>query len=188
MDTVMLDKVVANQPPNVIDWDHIFYVMTVDLNAQITLAETKAQLVMGGCAIMLAAIGLDQGTARQFLLSGGASWLERASFVFLLLTFCALTAAVFYALATARPNLSHPPTRVNNLLFFRHITRMDAATYHQNLLDMSVEEMKTYISAQLYAKSQVVEAKFRTIHHSLNLVFVAMLFWGLSRLLLAFAR
>lgn len=168
------------------DWNQFFYVMLTDMDAQVALADTKAQLVMAGSAIMLAAIGIDQGAANDLLLHNGGSWLERLSFICLLLTFATLTLAIFYALKTAQPKLGHS-LKASNPLFFNHIALMKLDEYQAMLFGLSMDDMKHFMGAQLHSKAMVIEEKFRTIHRSLNFLFFSLLLWGISRLLLAFA-
>lgn len=177
----------AEEQGGEIDWQNIYYTTILDLDAQITLAETKAQLIMGACAILLAAIGLERGAGYDLLLDAEASWVERLAFLLLLLTFGALIAAVFCALATARPNLRHPK-HPSNLLFFNHIVGIDEHTYLERVLGMSSGQLKLYMMTQVYAKAVVIERKFRFSRYSLDFLFGAFVLWVISGLLLAFVK
>ncbi len=170
-----------------VDWQNIYYTTILDLDAQITLAETKAQLIMGACAILLAAIGFERGSGYDLFLNEDAAWGERLAFVLMLLTFGALIAAVFCALATARPNLRHPK-HPSNLLFFSHIVNIEEHAYLERVLGMSAGQLKLYMMSQVYAKSVVIERKFRFSRYSLDFLFLAFLLWIIAQLVLAFVK
>lgn len=178
--------VLDGHPQDEINWDQVYYTTVMDLDAQISLAETKAHLIMGASAILLAAIGLDRGSAHRYLLNGQASWLEHLSFILLLLTFCSLLVSIFYALVTARPNLRHP-RQACNPLFFSHAALMTEQEYLDNFLNISKPNLTECMIAQLYSKSRVTQQKFYNTQRSLDFLFLTFVLWMISRLLLAFA-
>jgi hypothetical protein len=163
----------------------IFSMLYTHLDRQVALADSKAQLVLTANAVLLATITLDQGSIAR-IFSPSRSPLERIALLLTVLVLITLFGSVWFALKTSRPKVV-APKQSTNLFFWGHACVVDDDAYVRQFMDLSINEVKENVIAQLYARSHVVSRKFKNVRYSLDFLFVALVLWALSRLLLAMA-
>ena len=161
-----------------IDFTRLFYMLYQQMDSQITLADSKAQLIITANAIIIASITLDQGAIRR-ILAAGTSPADRVGLGLSIAMIVCIMLSVFYALATTRPNLA-PPTQVLNLFFWGHIAQIPEAEYREKFMGMSIDEVKLSVITQIHASSRVVARKFRHVQHSLDFLFISLVLYLLT--------
>ena len=168
-----------------IDFTRLFYMLYQQMDSQIVLADSKAQLIITANAIIIASITLDQGAIRR-IIDAGTSLPDRLGLVLSVAMIVCIMLSVFYALATTRPNTA-PPAQILNLFFWGHISQIPEAEYRERFMDMSINEVKLSVVTQIHARSKVVARKFRTVQRSLDFLFVSLLLYLLTYLVTGLA-
>lgn len=147
------------------------------IEAQINLADTKAQLTLAADTLLAAAITLsDRGTASK-LLDSTAAVADRLAACVSILLFVSLILSICLALLAARPTL-RPPERSRNLFYFGDIVRLRKQEFTRAFLGQSDSDVTESILAQVYAKAEIATYKFSTIQRSIELLLVALILWG----------
>jgi hypothetical protein len=173
-----------------IDLNQLFYHLLSDLDAQVSLAEAKANLILGANAILVATTALGRGVVHDVLFEADISAPERVSVVLATFMVFSLIASVFFALATSMPNIRKPRQTANvklNPFFFGHITQQPVNAYSDTVLNMPILDIKRSLLAQVHAKSFIVQRKFRIIRLSMIWLLAALTFWVMSQISLALA-
>jgi hypothetical protein len=170
-----------------IDFTRLFYMLYLSLDTQVLIADTKAQIIMGANAILLAAAAFNRGEALRVFTNSSATLSDQVGLVLTLLMLLALFVSVYYALITARPNLIPPPGANRNLFFFGHIAQMDEEAYVDAFLGMSMDDVKRTVIRQIYARSVVVERKYRNVRVSLTFLFLGLVCFVAARIILSVA-
>ena len=161
-----------------IDFTRLFYMLYQQMDSQIILADSKAQLIITANAIIIASITLDQGAIRR-ILATGTSLPDRLGLGLPVAMIVCIMLSVFYALATTRPNLA-PPTQMLNLFFWGHIAQTPEAEYRDKFMNMSIDEVKLSVITQIHARSRVVARKFRHVQRSLDFLFISLMLYLLT--------
>lgn len=161
-----------------IDFTRLFYMLYQQMDSQIMLADSKAQLIITANAIIIASFTLDQGAIRR-ILAVGTSLTDRIGLGLSVAMIVCIMLSVFYALATTRPNLS-PPAQVLNLFFWGHIAQVPEAEYREKFMNMSIDEVKLSVITQIHARSRVVARKFRRVQRSLDFLFISLVLYLLT--------
>lgn len=166
-----------------LDYSRMFYMLYESLDTQIRLAESKANLVLGANAILIATSALDRGAVRNVLSQGGAE-LERLSVALSLLMLFGLIVSVFFALRTSFPTLRQPE-RADDPFFFLHIKQRTQSSFAQAFMELNGYQIKESVLAQIHAKSFIITRKFRFLRLSMLALFFALLMWIGSQVALA---
>lgn len=161
-----------------IDFTRLFYMLYQQMDSQIMLADSKAQLIITANAIIIASFTLDQGAIRR-ILAAGTSLTDRIGLGLSVAMIVCIILSVFYALATTRPNLA-PPAQVLNLFFWGHIAQVPEAEYREKFMNMSIDEVKLSVITQIHARSRVVARKFRRVQRSLDFLFISLVLYLLT--------
>lgn len=161
-----------------IDFTRLFYMLFQQMDTQIMLADSKAQLIITANAIIIASLSFDTGTIRR-IVAAGTTLPDRLGLVVSVAMIVCIILSVFYALMTTRPNLI-PPTQMGNLFFWGHIAQMSEADYRSRFMNMTIDEVKLSVITQIHARSKVVGRKFRTVQRSLDFLFISLLLYVLS--------
>jgi hypothetical protein len=161
-----------------IDFTRLFYMLYQQMDSQIMLADSKAQLIITANAIIIASFTLDQGAIRR-ILAAGTSLPDRIGLGLSVAMIVCIMLSVFYALATTRPNLA-PPSQVLNLFFWGHIAQVPEAEYREKFMNMSIDEVKLSVITQIHARSRVVARKFRRVQRSLDFLFISLVLYLLT--------
>jgi hypothetical protein len=137
----ILDLEVIEQFNNVgstpIDFTRLFYMLYQDMDNLIRPADTKAQLVLGVNAVLVASsVQLAPGMA-QSILDPNAALVERSAYLASLIMVVLLLASIFYALLTVIPQFKMPHVD-QNLYFFGHITGLSEENFTQRFLNGSL--------------------------------------------------
>ena len=163
-----------------IDFTRLFYMLYQQMDSQIILADSKAQLIITANAIIIASITLDQGALRR-IVDAGTALPDRIGLALSVLMIGSIILSVFFALATTRPNLA-PPAQVVNLFFWGHAAQMPEPDYREQFMNMTIEEVKQSVLTQIHARSGVVARKFRFVQRSLDFLFVSLILYLLTYL------
>lgn len=166
-----------------LDFTRLFATLYNSLDTQVGLADSKAQLIMGVNAILLAAVSTNLEAMRR-IVGGIYSGYDVAAVVVTMLMLLAVFTSVLTALASTRPNLA-PPTDAHNLFFFDHIARMDEAEYTARFLALTMDDIRRDVAHQIHARSRVIARKYRGLRVSLSFLFVALMLFVIARLLVS---
>lgn len=161
-----------------IDFTRLFYMLYQQMDSQIMLADSKAQLIITANAIIIASFTMDQGAIRR-IVAVGTAFPDRLGLVLSVVMILSIILSVFYALATTRPNIA-PPAQLLNLFFWGHIHQIPEAEYRERFMNMSIDEVKLSVITQIHARSRVVARKFRFVQRSLDFLFVSLLIYLLT--------
>ncbi|MFQ3567861.1 MAG: Pycsar system effector family protein [Aggregatilineales bacterium] len=167
-----------------IDFTRLVYMLHMSMDMQISIADTKAQLIMGANAILIASIALNPGALSSALITADTQPVERFAVAISLLMVVALLISIYFALSSARPKL-RGGTKQNNLFFFGTAAALEEAAYVEQFMALTMDDIKTSVIAQVHAKAVIVEKKYRGIRSSLLFLFIALLLWLLARLVFA---
>lgn len=170
-----------------IDFTRLFYMAFITLDTQIIIADTKAQLIMGANAVMIASLGFNQAETFGVLGNPAATTAQQSGLLLLLGMAVLMVMSVYYALNSSRPNLRNPQPGAmgRNLFFFGHVAQMSGDDYEQQFMGLTMEEVKRSVIRQIHAKSTIVTRKYAMINRSLMLLFLALILWLGSRVVLA---
>lgn len=163
-----------------IDFTRLFYMLYQQMDSQIILADSKAQLIITANAILIASISIDQGALRG-IIAAGTTLPDRVGMFLSVAMILSIILSVFFALSTTRPNTA-PPAQMLNLFFWGHIAQMPEEDYRERFMNMSITEVKLYVITQIHARSRVVARKFRFVQRSLDFLFVSLLLYVLTYL------
>lgn len=160
-----------------LDVTRLFYMLNLNLDTNIGLANTKAQLILGANVLLVGAISLDSGFIRNAVSAsstGETSILKALIIVALLIS---MLTSIFFALWTARARMVSP-TDQYNLFFFGHIGMMHEKEYISRFMDMNLMDIKETILSQIHAKARILRLKFRYTNYSMGFLFLALVLWG----------
>jgi len=173
---------VSNTP---IDFTRLFYMLSQEMDHLIRHADTKAQLILGVDAVLIASSAqLAPGMAAAILDPNG-SWIVRGAFALSVLMLVLLLGSIFYALFTVVPRVRKSHIG-DNLYFFGSIAHMTEEDYTHRFLNMSMDQLKKTVIAQIHAKANIVQRKFYGVRLSVNFLFFAVMCWVLVRVMMAF--
>jgi len=167
-----------------IDFTRLVYMLHMSMDMQISIADTKAQLIMGANAILVASIALNPGALSSALVTAGSQPLERFAVAISLLMIVALLISIYFALSSARPKLSGA-AKQKNLFFFGTAAALEEAAYVKQFMALTMDDVKMSVIAQIHAKAVIVDKKYRSIRSSLLFLFIALVLWLLVRLVFA---
>jgi hypothetical protein len=171
-----------------LDFTRLLDMLYHNLTYQVEIADNKASLILAANAILLAGVTIERGILRMALFEGNVAGMERLSTLMLVLTMTSLAVSVVFALLASRPTLVRPGmSERHNLFYFMHMREMDANTFSQRFLEMSMMDVKVTILHQLHAMAAVVKRKYAGVRVSLWFLVFALLGWGAARLMLALA-
>ena len=142
----------------------------------ISFADTKAQLVLAADALFATAVGGFEADRARGLFTSGTPLDDRLSIILILLAFGTLLVSVYYALTVAKPNLT-PTVHGSNLFFFGAILQRSENEFVDAFQKQSLEEARSAVLREVYAKSHIAARKFNLTHQSLNYLVWALVLW-----------
>lgn len=164
-----------------VDFSYLLYMLSSNLDEQIRLADSKANLVLGANAILLTVTELKQGALRSLVTGAISPTLDNAMLLFSLGTLAALLVSVVYAVRTSIPNLG-AGTSVQNLFFFDHIQQLPAREFVERFMAQNGQDIKRHVLEQVHARSRIASVKFRRLRISMIALLAGAGCWVLSQL------
>lgn len=169
---------VGNAP---IDFSRMMYMSFLGLDTQISIADTKAQLIMTANTILIASMVIAPGSLGA-LLTGQALTLRDSVVTLLLLGMGAcLVYSIYSALRSSGPRMT--ASRRTNLFFFGHVAALSEEEFEAQFMQMNMLDVKSAVLRQIHAKSIIVQRKYRHIHVAIRFLFLALGLWLLARLI-----
>lgn len=167
----------------------IIQVLYYDVEAQINRADLKAQIALSTSAILgalVANLGIGLAT-REMTRWVGMEW--AVAVVYGLFLGCACGTIVHALLAAYPRAVGKRDTQPHNpgLYFSGHVIELGAADFAGRFMDQTNRDVLERMLVQIHSKSRVLEAKLGHIRRALRLLGIALLLWGLSRVLLMVA-
>lgn len=168
-----------------IDFSRLLYLLYIDIEQQITRADTKSQLILSIDTVLLAVIsstilGLPTGADSDTALPTSLLVLTDLFILAMLLV------SIIYAMQAILPRFSRTqPPGQKSFYFVEHIVSQPASVYADEFLQMPLELVKRDIMIQIHAKAGVVQLKFRKVQRSMLFALVGISAWGILRVLLS---
>ena len=168
-----------------LDFSFLLTAFYSDLYAQISLADSKAQLIMGANAVLLAALVVDIASVGQLL--QGEHMLGRIGAVLIILTAVMLATSIYFGIVATLPKMGQSK-HDNNLFFFGHITQMAQQDYLREFLQLSPMQIKASYIAEIHARARIAEKKFQQVRLGLLILIAGFCFWVSAHIVLAFIQ
>ena len=164
-----------------VDFTRMLYMSFMGLDTQISIADTKAQLIMTANTILIASMVIAPGSLGA-LLSGQQLTLRDSVVTLLLLGMGAsLVYSIYNALRSSGPRMT--ASRRPNLFFFGHVAAMTEEDFEEKFMDMNMLDVKSGVLRQIYAKSVIVQRKYQHIHRAIRFLFLALGLWLIARII-----
>jgi hypothetical protein len=164
-----------------VDFSRMLYMSFLGLDTQISIADTKAQLIMTANTILIASMVIAPGSLGA-LLSGQTLTLRDSVVTLLLLGMGAsLVYSIYNALRSSGPRMT--ASRRPNLFFFGHVAAMTEEDFEGQFMQMNMLDVKSAVLRQIYAKSVIVQRKYRHIHIAIRFLFLALGLWLVARII-----
>lgn len=155
------------------------------IEAQINRADTKAQLTLAADALLAGTLAsLGKGAAGS-LLSNASPILDRLADLFTVLMFLALVCSFYYAIRVINPHLRG--SKRFTLMYFGQIAPMEENAFIDAFRNQSLNDLKVSTLAQVHTKARIAQIKFARARWSVNFLLIALVFWAVIQLLLAFS-
>ena len=165
-----------------IDFTRLLYALYTEMDGLIRQADQKAQIILGINAFVFASFsGIFQNAGVPFFDAGITN--KNIANALVIATMVIQLVSIFYALLTTAPQLGKVSGK--NLFYFNDVAMHTRANYTTAFLDQSLEAIKEAVIGQIHAKSGIVRRKFQRMRISIIFLFVALVTWGISRLLVA---
>lgn len=161
-----------------LDFSRMIYMQYQEVDNSLRHADLKAQVVMGINAILFAAVtnlATGQGltiVSQEFNFSTDLTILALNLIVFMCLLFSTL-----FALATIFPRFK-PTETAHSFFYFGDIIQDSENDYLDHYLDMTLDDVKLEVMAQIRAKAFIVSKKFYNVRRSMVFLFLALLVWA----------
>jgi hypothetical protein len=164
-----------------LDFSRMIYMSFLGLDTQISIADTKAQLIMTANTILIASMVIAPGSLGAVL--SGQAVTPRDSLVTLLLLGmgACLVVSIYNALRSSGPRMT--ASRRPNLFFFGHVAAMSEEEFEESFLGMNMMDVKSAVLRQIYAKSVIVQRKYKHIHLAIRFLFLALGLWLIARVI-----
>jgi hypothetical protein len=175
-------KTVANME---LDFSFLLTAFYSDLYAQISLADSKAQLIMGANAVLLAALVVDIASVGQLL--QGDSFLGKIGGLLIMATAFMLATSIYFGIVATLPKMGQSK-HDNNLFFFGHITQMKQQDYLREFLQLSPMQIKVSYITEIHARAHIAEKKFEQVRWGLIILTSGFCLWVCAHILLAFIQ
>jgi hypothetical protein len=181
---------VSDYVPDMARLTHMLY---VDIETQIQRADIKAQIILSANAILMAFVA-NFGLGVTFETIRAIRPIELGVIAADALMMMAILISVYFALSTAYPRVgtrhrqrgSVAPVDDSALFYSGYIVQIARNEYVTRFMDLSLQDVKRAIAEQIHAKSTIVERKFKQVQISMISIFVAIVMWTASRILLYF--
>jgi hypothetical protein len=152
---------------------------------QINRADTKAQLTLAADALLAGTLAtLGKGTGKS-LLSNTSPFLDRFADLFTILMFLALVCSFYWALRVINPHLRS--SKRLTLMYFGRIAQMNEDDFINTFGNQSLRDLKESTLSQVHTKAKIAQVKFARARWSVNFLLLALVFWSVIQLLLAFS-
>lgn len=149
------------------------------LGGQITLADTKAQLILAADALLLASVAsFDQGIMTQ-LLEPATPLLSKLTTLLTLVIFGALAVSIYYALRVARPTL--PLSKKPNFFYFADVTRFKESDFRRLFTQQTEADVTDALLYEVWLLSLIAYRKFDRVRLSVNWLVAAFVLWGVKQ-------
>ncbi len=168
-----------------VDFSRLLYLLYVDIEQQITRADTKSQLILSIDTVLLAVIsssilGLPTGAGLDTALPIPVLILIDLFILAMLLV------SIIYAVQATLPRFSRSqPPGQRSFYFVEHIVAQPANEYADAFLQLPLEQVKRDIMIQIHAKAGVAQHKFRKVQRSMLCALIGISAWGVLRVLLS---
>lgn len=168
-----------------VDFSRLLYLLYLDIEQQITRADTKSQLILSIDTVLLAVIsssilGLPTGSESETNLP---IMILILSDLFIL---AMLIVSIMFAMQATFPRFSRTqPAGRKSFYFVGHIIAQSAEAYADAFMDLPLEQVKRDIMIQIHAKASVVTYKFSRVRRSMLFALVGISAWGVLRVLLS---
>lgn len=170
-----------------IDFTRLLYLLYVDLEQQISRADTKAQIILSANALVIAAVanlgfGFEEGALRTI------STREAVALACMVLMLASAVVSVYSALRVAfprllRPNRIDPEGKQGISMFYSgHIAMLDEEDYVSRFFDLTLRDVKEQVMLGIHAKAIIVQRKFVDVQRSMMGIMAAVVFWALARI------
>ena len=166
-----------------LDFSFLLTAFYSDLYAQISLADSKAQLIMGANAVLLAALVVDIASVGQLLQD--EHMLGRIGADLIILTALMLATSIYFGITATLPKMGQSK-HDNNLFFFGHITQMKQQDYLREFLQLTPAQIKASYIAEIHARAHIAEKKFAQVRWGLIILTAGFCFWVSAHIVLAF--
>lgn len=157
------------------------------IEGQISRIDIKAQLIVAADAFLIAAVTTHfKGSALilSTLGDGKAPMPEQVIALGTMLTAATLVISFLSALWTVRPSLKAP--RSTSLVFFGSIASQSRTSFIESFRKQSVANAQEDLLAEIYVKSRIARGKYRGVRNSVICLLIALFFWSVVEILLAF--
>jgi hypothetical protein len=168
-----------------LDFSFLLTAFYSDLYAQISLADSKAQLIMGANAVLLAALVVDIASVGQLLQSD--SFLGKIGGLLIMATAIMLATSIYFGIAATLPKMGQSKN-AQNLFFFGHITQLKEQDYLQQFLQLTPTQIKVSYIAEIHARARIAEKKFEQVRWGLIILTSGFCLWVCAHILLAFIQ
>lgn len=149
------------------------------LGGQITLADTKAQLILAADALLLASVAtFNQGIVSQ-LFDPTTSLVTKLTTLLTFIIFGALVASIYYALRVARPTL--PLSKKPNFFYFADVTRFKEADFRRMFTQQTEADVTDALLYEVWLLSLIAYRKFDRVRLSINWLIAAFVLWGIQQ-------
>lgn len=164
-----------------LDFSRMIYMSFLGLDTQISIADTKAQLIMTANTILIASMVIAPGSLGAVL--SGAPITARDAIVTLLLLGmgACLVISIYNALRSSGPRMT--ASRRPNLFFFGHVAAMSEEQFEESFLGMNMMDVKTAVLGQIWAKSVIVQRKYKHVALAIRFLFLALGLWLIARVI-----
>jgi|SRR5262249_27040357 len=152
------------------------------LEGQINLADTKAQLTVAADTLFLAATtALGRGVLAD-VLNGAAPPVNRAMGIVSIVMLALLVFSLLFALLATRPRLV--VSKIPTLYYFGAIAKSwSADEYVDTFLRQTPREITRALATEIYAKAQIAQRKFVRVRLSINCLIAALVLWAIVQAL-----
>nr|MBN1229172.1 hypothetical protein [Anaerolineae bacterium] len=167
-----------------LDLTRLLNMVYMDMENQISRADTKAQIILSANAILLA---IFANTRRGFSFSSISvlAGKDILAIIMTLVLLILLILSVYFAVSATFPRKGTHSTHIS-LAFSQHIASLSPEGYVDLFMNTSLQEMKRMVIHQIHAKAGVVTAKFRAVSRSIVFFMLAITLWAVSEIVISF--
>ncbi len=171
-----------------LELDELTALLFEHIERQSALADSKAQLLVAGETVALAALLPTMKGVGLVLFDPRAAIVARVSSALLMLMLVVLLASLLLAIISVRPRLWTVKLAKPSLTYFAHIANLTESDFVKAYTGQTPSEIREHMVAQLYGKSRVAVLKYRAVKRSVNCLLVAVVLWAASGAFSAFIR
>jgi hypothetical protein len=172
-----------------LDLSRMIHMLYLDVEQQITRADTKSQLILSTDAILLAILAsstlVPQGSARV----DAHPALVTAIVALNLLALALVLTSVIMAMLAAFPRFGKEAQASERASFFHpvQIATRPSHEYVGEFLDLSLQDVKRDVMAQIHAKARIAQRKYRNVQRAMTFTVLAIILWAGLRVIVYLA-